>query len=55
VETEIIATIKKTFNFSHSDAMHLFQTLMECMKSKELVNTWLTHSEYMEIYSTSGN
>uniref|UniRef100_A0A4W5MN62 non-specific serine/threonine protein kinase n=1 Tax=Hucho hucho TaxID=62062 RepID=A0A4W5MN62_9TELE len=44
VETEIIATIKKTFNFSHSDAMHLFQTLMECMKSKELVNTWLTHS-----------
>uniref|UniRef100_A0A4W5PAD7 non-specific serine/threonine protein kinase n=1 Tax=Hucho hucho TaxID=62062 RepID=A0A4W5PAD7_9TELE len=44
VETEIIATIKKTFNFSHSDAMHLFQTLMECMKSKELVNTWLTHT-----------
>uniref|UniRef100_A0A8C7MHX3 non-specific serine/threonine protein kinase n=1 Tax=Oncorhynchus kisutch TaxID=8019 RepID=A0A8C7MHX3_ONCKI len=36
VETEIIATIKKTFNFSHSDAMHLFQTLVECMKSKEL-------------------
>uniref|UniRef100_A0A665VTM4 non-specific serine/threonine protein kinase n=1 Tax=Echeneis naucrates TaxID=173247 RepID=A0A665VTM4_ECHNA len=38
VETDIIATIKKTFNFSQSDAIHLFQTLMECMKSKELVN-----------------
>uniref|UniRef100_A0A8C5CIJ6 non-specific serine/threonine protein kinase n=1 Tax=Gadus morhua TaxID=8049 RepID=A0A8C5CIJ6_GADMO len=37
VEADIIATIKKTFNFSHSDAIHLFQTLMECMKSKELV------------------
>uniref|UniRef100_A0A673AYZ5 non-specific serine/threonine protein kinase n=1 Tax=Sphaeramia orbicularis TaxID=375764 RepID=A0A673AYZ5_9TELE len=33
VETDIIATIKKTFNFSQSDAIHLFQTLMECMKS----------------------
>uniref|UniRef100_A0A673AZX6 non-specific serine/threonine protein kinase n=1 Tax=Sphaeramia orbicularis TaxID=375764 RepID=A0A673AZX6_9TELE len=39
VETDIIATIKKTFNFSQSDAIHLFQTLMECMKSKELVNS----------------
>uniref|UniRef100_A0A8C7Y7W2 non-specific serine/threonine protein kinase n=1 Tax=Oryzias sinensis TaxID=183150 RepID=A0A8C7Y7W2_9TELE len=38
VETDIIATIKKTFNFSHSDAIHLFQMLMECMKSKELVS-----------------
>lgn len=37
VEADIIATIKKTFNFSQSDAIHLFQTLMECMKSKELV------------------
>uniref|UniRef100_A0A4W6FJZ5 non-specific serine/threonine protein kinase n=1 Tax=Lates calcarifer TaxID=8187 RepID=A0A4W6FJZ5_LATCA len=41
VETDIIATIKKTFNFSQSDAIHLFQTLMECMKSKELVKTLL--------------
>uniref|UniRef100_A0A8C3AAZ6 non-specific serine/threonine protein kinase n=1 Tax=Cyclopterus lumpus TaxID=8103 RepID=A0A8C3AAZ6_CYCLU len=39
VETDIIATIKKTFNFSQSDAIHLFQTLMECMKSKELVHS----------------
>uniref|UniRef100_A0A672JR38 non-specific serine/threonine protein kinase n=1 Tax=Salarias fasciatus TaxID=181472 RepID=A0A672JR38_SALFA len=38
VETDIIATIKKTFNFSQSDAIHLFQTVMECMKSKELVS-----------------
>lgn len=38
VEADIIATIKKTFNFSQSEAIHLFQTLMECMKSKELVH-----------------
>uniref|UniRef100_A0AAQ4PD85 non-specific serine/threonine protein kinase n=1 Tax=Gasterosteus aculeatus aculeatus TaxID=481459 RepID=A0AAQ4PD85_GASAC len=43
VETDIIATIKKTFNFSQSDAIHLFQTLMECMKSKELVHS---HTSY---------
>uniref|UniRef100_A0A8C5NHK3 non-specific serine/threonine protein kinase n=1 Tax=Gouania willdenowi TaxID=441366 RepID=A0A8C5NHK3_GOUWI len=41
VETDIIATIKKTFNFSQSDAIHLFQTVMECMKSKELMLTSL--------------
>uniref|UniRef100_A0A673GYX5 non-specific serine/threonine protein kinase n=1 Tax=Sinocyclocheilus rhinocerous TaxID=307959 RepID=A0A673GYX5_9TELE len=35
VEADIITTIKKTFNFSQSDALHLFQTLMECMKNKE--------------------
>ncbi|XP_038824877.1 transient receptor potential cation channel subfamily M member 7-like isoform X4 [Salvelinus namaycush] len=45
VETEIIATIKKTFNFSHSDALHLFQTLMECMKSKELITVFHIGSE----------
>uniref|UniRef100_A0A673I7L0 non-specific serine/threonine protein kinase n=1 Tax=Sinocyclocheilus rhinocerous TaxID=307959 RepID=A0A673I7L0_9TELE len=38
VEADIIATIKKTFNFSQSDALHLFQTLMECMRNKELVS-----------------
>uniref|UniRef100_A0A6Q2Z811 non-specific serine/threonine protein kinase n=1 Tax=Esox lucius TaxID=8010 RepID=A0A6Q2Z811_ESOLU len=37
LEMDIITTIKKMFNFSHSDASHLFQTLMDCMKSKELV------------------
>ncbi|KAL1007574.1 hypothetical protein UPYG_G00088560 [Umbra pygmaea] len=40
LETDILATIKKTFNFSHSDALHLFQTLMECMKSKELITVF---------------
>ncbi|KAJ8247832.1 hypothetical protein GJAV_G00251040 [Gymnothorax javanicus] len=40
VEADIIATIKKTFNFSHGDALHLFQTLMECMKSKELITVF---------------
>uniref|UniRef100_A0A4W3K2L3 non-specific serine/threonine protein kinase n=1 Tax=Callorhinchus milii TaxID=7868 RepID=A0A4W3K2L3_CALMI len=37
LELEIITTIKKTFNFSHSEAQHLFQTLMECMKARELI------------------
>uniref|UniRef100_A0A3Q3E2Q3 non-specific serine/threonine protein kinase n=1 Tax=Labrus bergylta TaxID=56723 RepID=A0A3Q3E2Q3_9LABR len=45
VETDILATIKKTFNFSHSDAIHLFQTLMECMKSKELITVFHISSE----------
>ncbi|CAB1339166.1 unnamed protein product [Coregonus sp. 'balchen'] len=45
VDTEIIATIKKTFNFSHSDAIHLFQTLVECMKSKELITVFHIGSE----------
>uniref|UniRef100_A0A672VCG4 non-specific serine/threonine protein kinase n=1 Tax=Strigops habroptila TaxID=2489341 RepID=A0A672VCG4_STRHB len=35
-EPEIISTIKKTFNFGQSEAVHLFQTLLECMKKKEL-------------------
>uniref|UniRef100_A0A4W3K424 non-specific serine/threonine protein kinase n=1 Tax=Callorhinchus milii TaxID=7868 RepID=A0A4W3K424_CALMI len=41
LELEIITTIKKTFNFSHSEAQHLFQTLMECMKARELVSVKL--------------
>ncbi|XP_067351437.1 transient receptor potential cation channel subfamily M member 7-like isoform X1 [Channa argus] len=45
VETDIIATIKKTFNFSQNDAIHLFQTLMECMKSKELMTVFHISSE----------
>ncbi|MBZ3872839.1 Transient receptor potential cation channel subfamily M member 7 [Sciurus carolinensis] len=38
-EVDIISTIKKTFNFGQSEAVHLFQTLMECMKKKELVGS----------------
>uniref|UniRef100_A0A9J7YCW1 non-specific serine/threonine protein kinase n=1 Tax=Cyprinus carpio carpio TaxID=630221 RepID=A0A9J7YCW1_CYPCA len=45
VEVDIIATIKKTFNFSQSDALHLFQTLMECMKNKELITVFPVGSE----------
>uniref|UniRef100_A0A7N8WLS6 Transient receptor potential cation channel subfamily M member 7-like n=1 Tax=Mastacembelus armatus TaxID=205130 RepID=A0A7N8WLS6_9TELE len=53
VETDIIATIKKTFNLSQSDAIHLFQTVMECMKSKEFVSiyTWL----YLYISGTNAS
>uniref|UniRef100_A0A673GYW4 non-specific serine/threonine protein kinase n=1 Tax=Sinocyclocheilus rhinocerous TaxID=307959 RepID=A0A673GYW4_9TELE len=42
VEADIITTIKKTFNFSQSDALHLFQTLMECMKNKELSKLYIS-------------
>ncbi|XP_042564031.1 transient receptor potential cation channel subfamily M member 7 isoform X2 [Clupea harengus] len=45
VEADIIATIKKTFNFSHSDAIHLFHTLMECMKNKELITVFHVGAE----------
>ncbi|XP_062860712.1 transient receptor potential cation channel subfamily M member 7 isoform X1 [Trichomycterus rosablanca] len=45
VEIDIIATIKKTFNFSQNDAVHLFQTLMECMKSKELITVFHVGSD----------
>uniref|UniRef100_A0A8C4MDH3 non-specific serine/threonine protein kinase n=1 Tax=Equus asinus TaxID=9793 RepID=A0A8C4MDH3_EQUAS len=39
-EPDIISTIKKTFNFGQSEAVHLFQTLMECMKRKELITVF---------------
>ncbi|XP_072326369.1 transient receptor potential cation channel subfamily M member 7 isoform X2 [Scyliorhinus torazame] len=40
LELEILTTIKKTFNFSQSEAHHLFQTLMECMKARELITVY---------------
>ncbi|KAJ7994831.1 hypothetical protein DPEC_G00253540 [Dallia pectoralis] len=42
LETDIITTIKKMFNFSHSDASHLFQTLMECTKASAFDQLVLT-------------
>ncbi|XP_032807275.1 transient receptor potential cation channel subfamily M member 7-like isoform X2 [Petromyzon marinus] len=42
---EIVGTIKKTFNFSHGQAMHLLQTLLECMRRKELITVFHTGSE----------
>ncbi|NWU59423.1 TRPM7 protein, partial [Dromas ardeola] len=39
-EPEIISTIKKTFNFGQSEAVHLFQTLLECMKKKDLITVF---------------
>ncbi|XP_026952479.1 transient receptor potential cation channel subfamily M member 7 isoform X4 [Orcinus orca] len=44
-EPDIISTIKKTFNFGQSEAVHLFQTLMECMKRKELITVFHIGSE----------
>ncbi|XP_067827311.1 transient receptor potential cation channel subfamily M member 7 isoform X2 [Heptranchias perlo] len=40
LELEILTTIKKTFNFSQSEAHHLFQTLLECMKARELITVY---------------
>ncbi|XP_061078550.1 transient receptor potential cation channel subfamily M member 7-like [Conger conger] len=45
VEVDIVGTIKKTFNFSHGDAIHLFQTMMECMKNKELITVYHAGTE----------
>uniref|UniRef100_A0A7N8XUM5 non-specific serine/threonine protein kinase n=1 Tax=Mastacembelus armatus TaxID=205130 RepID=A0A7N8XUM5_9TELE len=47
VETDIIATIKKTFNLSQSDAIHLFQTVMEFVS----IYTWL----YLYISGTNAS
>ncbi|XP_074773752.1 transient receptor potential cation channel subfamily M member 7 [Athene noctua] len=44
-EPEIISTIKKTFNFGQSEAAHLFQTLLECMKKKELITVFHVGSD----------
>uniref|UniRef100_A0A672SBN6 non-specific serine/threonine protein kinase n=1 Tax=Sinocyclocheilus grahami TaxID=75366 RepID=A0A672SBN6_SINGR len=57
VEADIIATIKKTFNFSQSDALHLFQTLMECMKNKDLnfVTSPLTSSRVCVFTGTNAS
>lgn len=38
VENEVIATIRKTFSLARSDAVQLFQVLMECMKHKDVVS-----------------
>ncbi|XP_043932306.1 transient receptor potential cation channel subfamily M member 7 [Protopterus annectens] len=45
LDSEIILTIKKTFNFSRSEAVHLFHTLMECMKKKDLITVFHIGSE----------
>lgn len=47
-ESEIISTIKKTFNFGQSEAVHLFQTLLECMKKKELVSRYCHKNFFMQ-------
>lgn len=35
---QLLVTIQKTFNYSRTQAQHLFIILMECMKNKELVS-----------------
>uniref|UniRef100_A0A8C2QXA6 non-specific serine/threonine protein kinase n=1 Tax=Capra hircus TaxID=9925 RepID=A0A8C2QXA6_CAPHI len=54
-EPDIISTIKKTFNFGQSEAVHLFQTLMECMKRKELVSRFHQNKPFYFIQSTNAS
>ncbi|XP_068131490.1 transient receptor potential cation channel subfamily M member 7-like isoform X2 [Hyperolius riggenbachi] len=35
--TDVLATIKKTFSLNQSETVHMFQTLMTCMKAKNLI------------------
>lgn len=39
-QSQILFQPSKTFNFGQSEAVHLFQTLMECMKRKELITVF---------------
>ncbi|CAJ0954930.1 unnamed protein product [Ranitomeya imitator] len=41
VQCDIITAIKKTFGLNHSEALHIFQTLMACMKTKHLVSSMI--------------
>ncbi|XP_073509205.1 transient receptor potential cation channel subfamily M member 7-like isoform X1 [Phyllobates terribilis] len=40
VQSDIITTIKKTFGLNQSEAMHIFHTLMACMKTKHLITVF---------------
>ncbi|XP_055488457.1 transient receptor potential cation channel subfamily M member 3 isoform X1 [Leucoraja erinacea] len=44
---QLLVTIQKTFNYSRTQAQHLFIILMECMKKKELLNI---HPASQELY-----
>uniref|UniRef100_UPI00358EF2B9 transient receptor potential cation channel subfamily M member 7 isoform X4 n=1 Tax=Myxine glutinosa TaxID=7769 RepID=UPI00358EF2B9 len=45
IQEEIMGTIKRTFNFSHGQAQHLLQTLLECMRNKALITVFSPSSE----------
>ncbi|XP_075920424.1 transient receptor potential cation channel subfamily M member 3-like isoform X4 [Petromyzon marinus] len=42
---QLLVTIQKTFNYSRKQAQHLFISLMECMKKKELITVFRMGSE----------
>ncbi|XP_051875162.1 transient receptor potential cation channel subfamily M member 3 isoform X2 [Pristis pectinata] len=42
---QLLVTIQKTFNYSRTQAQHLFIILMECMKKKELITVFRMGSE----------
>ncbi|XP_053530255.1 transient receptor potential cation channel subfamily M member 3 isoform X1 [Ictalurus punctatus] len=42
---QLLVTIQKTFTYSRTQAQHLFITLMECMKKKELITVFRMGSE----------
>ncbi|XP_029471791.1 transient receptor potential cation channel subfamily M member 3 [Rhinatrema bivittatum] len=42
---QLLVTIQKTFNYTRTQAQHLFMILMECMKKKELITVFRMGSE----------
>ncbi|MBN3297853.1 TRPM3 protein, partial [Amia calva] len=42
---QLLVTIQKTFNYSRTQAQHLFIILMECMKKKELITVFRMGSD----------
>ncbi|XP_069481898.1 transient receptor potential cation channel subfamily M member 3 isoform X3 [Ambystoma mexicanum] len=42
---QLLVTIQKTFNYTRTQAQHLFIILMECMKKKELITVFRMGSE----------
>ncbi|XP_075064037.1 transient receptor potential cation channel subfamily M member 7-like [Mixophyes fleayi] len=39
-QSDVIATIKKTLSLNQSEAVHMFQTLMACMRTKHLITVF---------------
>ncbi|XP_054587961.1 transient receptor potential cation channel subfamily M member 1 [Nothobranchius furzeri] len=45
VKDQLMVTIQKTFNYSRSQAQHIFLMVMECMKKKALITVFRMGSE----------
>ncbi|XP_072004409.1 transient receptor potential cation channel subfamily M member 7-like isoform X2 [Engystomops pustulosus] len=45
VQADVIATIKKTFSLNQNEVIHMFHTLMACMKTKHLITVFNAGAE----------